>query len=266
MNYQRVYSNLVSYRQSNIPSGYSEKHHIIPRALGGGDAKSNLVRLTGREHFIAHRLLAKIYGGKMWLAVALMSQRKAKSSKDHKCTSREYEYAKKKAADWVSEAYSGEGNPFHGKKHGMATRIKISANHARLSGADNPCFGRSHTDDERERMRGPRPSIKGHKHHLYGIDRGDDFKWLVSMVRSYKPNPVVVKLDVLNQIHATLGIEIGISNNGTRQSKSKEIAKLNQYFGSMSKARPKTECPHCGKVGDASGMKRWHFDNCTMRF
>ena len=24
-------------------------------------------------------------------------------------------------------------------------------------------------------------------------------------------------------------------------------------------------CPHCGKIGDASGMYRWHFDNCKNR-
>jgi hypothetical protein len=22
------------------------------------------------------------------------------------------------------------------------------------------------------------------------------------------------------------------------------------------------KCPHCGKTGQAGGMKRWHFDNC----
>ena len=28
------------------------------------------------------------------------------------------------------------------------------------------------------------------------------------------------------------------------------------------KPRPTLQCPHCAKFGDASGMKRWHFDNC----
>lgn len=28
------------------------------------------------------------------------------------------------------------------------------------------------------------------------------------------------------------------------------------------KPRPTLQCPHCAKSGDASGMKRWHFDNC----
>ncbi len=27
----------------------------------------------------------------------------------------------------------------------------------------------------------------------------------------------------------------------------------------------KVECPHCGKVGGVTIMKRWHFDNCKMK-
>lgn len=41
--------------------GYVEKHHIIPVALGGSNAKWNLVLLTAREHYIAHLLLFKHY-------------------------------------------------------------------------------------------------------------------------------------------------------------------------------------------------------------
>jgi hypothetical protein len=36
-------------------------HHIEPRCFGGSDESSNLVSLTLREHFVAHRLLARIY-------------------------------------------------------------------------------------------------------------------------------------------------------------------------------------------------------------
>jgi hypothetical protein len=28
--------------------------------------------------------------------------------------------------------------------------------------------------------------------------------------------------------------------------------------------RPTAQCPHCGKVGDAYVMKRWHFDKCKL--
>jgi hypothetical protein len=41
--------------------GYVEKHHIIPKCLGGTDRKDNLVYLSAREHYVAHQLLAKIH-------------------------------------------------------------------------------------------------------------------------------------------------------------------------------------------------------------
>lgn len=31
------------------------------------------------------------------------------------------------------------------------------------------------------------------------------------------------------------------------------------------KNKPRITCPHCGKVGDTSNMRRWHFDNCKHR-
>jgi hypothetical protein len=40
--------------------------------MGGGDEPENLVWLTGREHCIAHLLLAFAYGGKLWAAAAAM--------------------------------------------------------------------------------------------------------------------------------------------------------------------------------------------------
>ena len=40
-----------------IPEGtYTEKHHILPKCLGGID-DDNLIDLTAREHFIAHKML-----------------------------------------------------------------------------------------------------------------------------------------------------------------------------------------------------------------
>lgn len=39
---------------------YYENHHIIPRSIGGTHGPSNLVLLTGREHFLCHWLLTKM--------------------------------------------------------------------------------------------------------------------------------------------------------------------------------------------------------------
>jgi hypothetical protein len=43
--------------------GYTERHHIQPKCLGGTDDHKNLVRLTAREHFVVHHLLTKIHSG-----------------------------------------------------------------------------------------------------------------------------------------------------------------------------------------------------------
>jgi hypothetical protein len=60
MNYQNIYDSLIIKRKANPATGYVEKHHIIPKSLGGSNDSANLVVLTGREHWVAHLLLWKI--------------------------------------------------------------------------------------------------------------------------------------------------------------------------------------------------------------
>jgi len=53
-----------------------ERHHILPKALGGEEGfgnKANIVLLTPREHYIAHLMLWKAYGKKMARAFWCMS-------------------------------------------------------------------------------------------------------------------------------------------------------------------------------------------------
>lgn len=62
MNYQKIYTDLCQ-RGSNQKTSKDfkyEKHHIIPKSLGGTNNKSNLVNLTYREHYLAHLLLIKM--------------------------------------------------------------------------------------------------------------------------------------------------------------------------------------------------------------
>lgn len=85
MNYLRIYENFVISRRAIekqlLDSGaYKEIHHILPRSLGGDNGAKNLIALTPEDHYFAHLLLAKIYGGKLWAAVFLMSNRRWKSS------------------------------------------------------------------------------------------------------------------------------------------------------------------------------------------
>ena len=60
MNYLKVYCNLIRKAENRTPpEGYTEKHHTFPKSIFGNN--NRIVLLTGREHYIAHALLEKIY-------------------------------------------------------------------------------------------------------------------------------------------------------------------------------------------------------------
>lgn len=49
-----------------------ERHHVVPRHLGGTDDPNNLVKLTPEDHLFAHVLLGRIHGGAMATCVVRM--------------------------------------------------------------------------------------------------------------------------------------------------------------------------------------------------
>lgn len=63
MNYQRIYNQLIDRALTRTfeKGVYFETHHIIPTCIGGLNDKSNKVKLTYREHFLAHWLLHRIH-------------------------------------------------------------------------------------------------------------------------------------------------------------------------------------------------------------
>ena len=71
MNYKKIHDQIIDRAKDRILEGYKERHHIIPRCMGGNDSKENLVYLTAREHFIAHMLLCEIYPTNRKLSYAL---------------------------------------------------------------------------------------------------------------------------------------------------------------------------------------------------
>lgn len=55
------YLRLIEYAKANPAQGRVERHHIVPRSMGGSNHKDNLIALSLRMHFIAHWLLWKAY-------------------------------------------------------------------------------------------------------------------------------------------------------------------------------------------------------------
>lgn len=80
-----------------------EEHHILPRSLYPNwvKRKSNIVKLTLREHYFCHQLLEKIYPCKQMAFALWQMSMKYKSS-----GSREYERAKKIYREYAVEFWN----------------------------------------------------------------------------------------------------------------------------------------------------------------
>ena len=109
MNYEKIYNQLVERAKNSVLDCYTESHHIIPRCMGGGDEKENLVTLTAREHFICHRLLVQIHpdNNKLKFALWAMCNMKSKRQSRYTPSSRIYESIKIEVIKLISEKKKG---------------------------------------------------------------------------------------------------------------------------------------------------------------
>jgi hypothetical protein len=105
--YYKWYLRLTSQRNRDL-NCYTEKHHIIPKSLGGSDDVTNIVKLTAKEHYIAHLLLTKITAGefkkKMVNAFFMMANCKDKNqSRIIKVNSSLYQSLKEQSIQFKKE-------------------------------------------------------------------------------------------------------------------------------------------------------------------
>jgi hypothetical protein len=98
MNYKHIYDQLCSRSQSRIWTKFTyEKHHIIPKSMGGSDRKSNIAILTPREHALAHLLLVRFLTGKhkAQMVFALKTMISYRNKHRDQLTTRQYEILRK---------------------------------------------------------------------------------------------------------------------------------------------------------------------------
>lgn len=143
MNYQKIYDNLIQKAKSENRKKlnredkdfiYYELHHIIPKCLGGNNSKENLVLLTAREHFIAHKLLVEIYPKDNYglilgyLMMGTIKRGSLKGRKELLISSREYERIRIKISELFSKRFKGVSKPI-----GFGEKIS-----KRMLGDNNP--------------------------------------------------------------------------------------------------------------------------------
>lgn len=216
--YSKWYNNIVVHAKSRIlPKDiYTERHHIIPKSLGGADSTDNLVTLTAREHFICHLLLIKMVSedsAKRKMQFALNSFRRASNNQQrHKITSFYYEFIRKEA----SKARSGFllGNQYNkGRKASAETKAKQSA---------------------AQKSRRRKPLSESHRQQISNFHKGK----VLSEETKQKMRKTKSAEHCENIRKANLG---KIISDETKKKISE--ARLGQV-------PTKKECPHCGKMFD----------------
>lgn len=150
MDYQNIYNNLI--HREITRAGYVEKHHILPRCLGGSGSKENIVSLYPEEHFLAHLLLCKIYPGNQKLLYAAMNMTSGSMVSNGRRNNKAYGWLRRQYA----ESMSGDNNPARRnpnlQKEAAKKRVgqkRTDETKARMSAAQK---GRTFTEETKAKM------------------------------------------------------------------------------------------------------------------
>jgi hypothetical protein len=245
--YKKWYDQIIANGVAHRITGY-ERHHIIPKSLGGSDDSTNLVFITAREHFICHWLLTKIYptGEEHWKmlnALRIMrAENKNQQRYETKITSRVYANLKEEYSKLQSEKNRGENNPMYGDK-----------------------FYRSEEGTQRQRE-----SVTGEKNGSKQPEARDK----ISQSKLGKKRAPFNDIWLANLANSNRGENNGMfgkTHNEDTKSKQREkalgrkqspetIAKKADAVRGLK--REKKVCPHCEKEVAVNGYARWHGINC----
>ena len=247
--YKKWYSYITQNGKASKNEG-DERHHIVPRSLGGNDDPQNIAFITPREHFVCHWLLTKIYpsGEEHWKMINAFRMMRAENQNQEryktKITARVYESIKKEYSKLQSIQFQGKGNGFYGKTHSMEARRRISEANT----------GRKTPQHEIDKLK---QSLQKRKDQ--GIKRAEyseEYKLERSKMYTGEGNPRY-GVEVSEETRKRIGDKL-------RGRKQTEAEKLVRSLANMGKKREKKLCPHCDKHIAVNGYARFHGDNCDQ--
>lgn len=242
--YTKWYTQITERGQKTKRPGY-ERHHILPRSLGGTDDKENITFITAREHFVCHWLLIKIYpvGEAHWKMLNALRMMRAENPNQKryttKITSRVYAKLKEEYAVLQSEKNKGVGNGMYGKNHTEEAKRRISeANTGRIQPAEEKAkqvtgqTGRKRAPFSQEWRNKLSKAGSGENNSRYGVKVSEETKQKMrerAIGRKQDPETIKKKADAV------------------RGSK-----------------REKRLCPHCSQEIAVNTYTRWHGDRCKQ--
>jgi hypothetical protein len=211
MNYERIYNCLIEKRQKYPlikKQSYCEAHHIVPISINPTlkNEKTNIVNLSAREHYLAHKLLVNICKSKFglnskehcsMLSALWFLTHKFNNGYTVKISSRTFQTLKEEYSKMLSETKSGKNHWNWGKHLSEETKRKIGNANAKnkwsderkinfsklIQGENNPNYGNFWTDEQRKNA-----SLK-----KVGTKLSDETKQKLSQMFSGKNNPMYRK-------------------------------------------------------------------------
>lgn len=223
MNYLKIYNQIIDRaNQRTLNDVYVEKHHIVPKCIGGVDDPDNIVKLTGREHFICHWLLVRIYPDNKRLIHAFWMMSNCRNDNRYVPSSRTYNEAKILHTNALSKNMVGN-------KLSKATKDKISIAN----------LGKKRTEEQRKNIS---ESLKGKDNGWNNRKHSEDSKRKMAIAK----------------IGTTASDETKQKMSDSRMGKKHTDEAKQNMSNSMKKIpKKKYECNICGRlIGGANNLKR----------
>ena len=216
MDYKGIYDAICERGQVRLidETKYYEKHHIIPKCMGGTDDATNLTILTYREHFLVHWILHRIHPDNKELGYAFFAMTLDKyGNRNHTISARALEEAKKAyISSRIGSQHSEEtkqkirksclGRPSGNKgiKASQSARQKMAV--AKL--------GRKRTDEECEAIsNGKREWYKNNESYRTGKSFRHKTKWWDAAIRTERMDKVKILYETGMAIsHITNEVEV----------------------------------------------------------
>jgi len=259
--YTAWYNSIIQKASQRCLPGYTERHHIIPKSLGGGESIDNLVKLSAREDFICHMLLTKMTTGheKIKMLHALGKFVQCNHLQQRVLTSRQYDIARKA----IIKARIGS-------KHTLETRQKISNKSKGKIPWNKGLTGIKHSEESNtKRSR----TLKGKSlSEKVGEERAKEIRLRISTSKIGKPSGTKGRIHPRKGTHGLWKMSeegkknVSIARKGIQFSEEHiiNLTEANKINGLKRRGIPQktTICPHCGKTGSVNGLTRYHFTNC----
>lgn len=267
------------------PNEYLENHHILPCGKTQfPEYKSlsrnpwNSIKLTGREHFIAHWMLWKSQGGYMAYAFVSMCRKSKHQKNRYFVSSRSYEQAKIEAAKIQSTRFVSIETR-QKMSRSQKNKDKLKCPHCSKIG-DSLNMKRWHFDNCKIITEKSKHDNKSNQ-NIVTCPHCNKTGKIGGMYSNHFDNcPSIKDRSIKNKVtcpHCETEIAntkdklrwhfdncitlTGIKREQTIAHKNANIIRSLKTKGIKKET---VTCSHCGKSGGKPAMTRFHFDNCKL--